>query len=208
MTRTGHDQPCGRDPAARQAWMDQCERYLAQRTGRYEWRRARYRKAAERLAAGGLTDADTLVDVGAGWTELDYYLRRELDWRGRYVPVDGAIDGTDLNGWTPAREASWYVALEVLEHLHDPGRLVRAMQAAATKGVVVSTPNPAVVDVRAMDPTHVSAVPAGTLRNFACQVEVCSLYGQPGDGLVAWWYRPARGPLPVPDTWKECADAR
>jgi len=173
-----------------QEWMVECERYLAARTGRYEWRRTRYRHAAKRLVAGGLSDQDTLVDVGAGWTELDYYLRRELDWRGRYLPVDGAIDGVDLNHWTPPRAASWYVALELIEHLHDAARLVAAMRRAATKGVILSTPNADQVDVSAMDPTHVTPVTAALLCNWGLQVEVCCLYGQPADGLIAWAYQP------------------
>ncbi len=186
----------------RSAWMDRWEQYLASRAGRYEWRCARYRKAAICLAIGGLGHSDTIVDVGAGWTEFDYYLRRELDWRGRYVPIDGAIDGVDLDRWAPVRPASWYVALELIEHLHDPPRLVRVMRQAATRGVVISTPNADTVDVPAMDPTHVSPISASMLRGLGCQVEVCSLYGQPNDGLVAWWYSP------FPASHKERAHAR
>lgn len=177
--------------------MAECERYLAARTGRYQWRRTRYQQAARRLLAGGLSDTDTLVDVGAGWTELDYYLRRELNWRGRYIPIDGAIDGTDLNHWTPPRPAAWYVALELIEHLHDPARLVRAMARAATKGVVISTPNADRVDVCAMDPTHVAPVTPSLLCNWGLRVEVCCLYGQPDDGLIAWSYRPPPAPPPA-----------
>lgn len=186
-------------PSRAREWMAECERYLAARTGRYQWRRTRYQHAARRLVAGGLSDQDTLVDVGAGWTELDYYLRRELDWRGRYVPVDGAIDGTDLNHWTPPRPASWYVALELVEHLHDPARIVGAMARAATKGVVISTPNADTVDVRAMDPTHRSPVTPALLCNWGMEVEVCCLYGQPADGLIAWRYHPQPA-TPTPPT--------
>ncbi|MGH8886948.1 MAG: hypothetical protein ACRDYX_17625 [Egibacteraceae bacterium] len=54
----------------------------------------RHRKAAGRLRERGLTNTDALVDVAAGRTELDYCLRQELGWRGRYIPIDSGIDGT------------------------------------------------------------------------------------------------------------------
>ncbi|MGH8906946.1 MAG: hypothetical protein ACRD0K_10615 [Egibacteraceae bacterium] len=176
--------------ADRAAQISACDRYLAERTSTYESRRTRYSKAAGRLRERGLADSDTLVDVAAGWTEFDYCLRHELDWRGRYIPIDGGIDGTDLHTWVPARRAEWFVALEIIEHLVDPARLVLLMQAHADKGLVISTPNPAVVDVKAMDPTHVTPVPAGTLVRWGLHVEVCCLYGQMDDGLLGWWYIP------------------
>lgn len=182
--------------AARAAWISVCDRYLAQRASTYAWRRIRYRKAAGRLRERGLADTDTLVDVAAGWTELDYCLRHELDWRGRYIPIDGGIDGTDLNSWVPLRRAEWFVALEILEHLADPARLVQVMKAHADKGLIVSTPNPAVVDVMAMDPTHITAVPEETLDQWGLYVEVCTLYGQPDDGLLGWCYTPGREERP------------
>ncbi|MGH3921510.1 MAG: hypothetical protein ACRDYX_21730 [Egibacteraceae bacterium] len=174
----------------RERWISECDRYLAERSGRYEWRRTRYRKAAGHLHERGLDDSDTLVDVAAGWTEFDYCLRHELDWRGRYIPIDGGIDGTDLSSWVPARFAEWFVALEILEHLTNPARLVQVMQAHADKGLVISTPNPAVVDVMAMDPTHLTPLPAETLARWGLHVEICSLYGQIDDGLLGWWDTP------------------
>jgi hypothetical protein len=138
----------GSSAAARQtnqARIVACDQYLIARVGRYKWRRTRYRKAAGRLRERSLANNDTLIDVAAGWTEFDYCLRQELDWRGRYIPVDGGIDGTDLDLWVPARHAEWFVALEILEHFTDPARLLWAMQAHADKGLIISTPNPAVV---------------------------------------------------------------
>ena len=82
-----------------------CDSYLDDRTGKYEFRAVRYRAAADWLTASGLTHDMTVVDVGAGMTELDYCLRAEYGWRGRYIPVDGGIDGVNLNAWTPPREA-------------------------------------------------------------------------------------------------------
>jgi hypothetical protein len=52
--------------AARAEWISACDRYLVERTSSYQWRRARYRKAAGRLRERGLADSDTLVDVAAG----------------------------------------------------------------------------------------------------------------------------------------------
>ncbi|WP_329428876.1 NUDIX domain-containing protein [Streptosporangium sp. NBC_01495] len=82
------------------------------------------------------------MDVGAGLTELDVCLRVDYGWRGRYVPVDGWLDGVDLETWQPPRAFDWFACLEVLEHLRDPGRLVKALQDNATCGLVITTPNP------------------------------------------------------------------
>lgn len=183
----------------RQRWrptIESCDEYLDARTGKYEWRARRYRSAiqimrgpAARARGHQLQDSHTIVDVGAGWTELDYCLRAEYGWRGRYVPVDGGVDGTDLNDWVPPRRAEFFVALEIIEHLDHPVRLLDVMKDAATGGVVVSTPNPRTTDVLGMDPTHVSAVPDGVLRAAGFTVEERSFYGQPNDSLFAWWLR-------------------
>lgn len=178
-----------------------CDAYLGARTGKYEWRRIRYRAALLAMQATGATwderswrmdvglkDEDTVVDVGAGWTEFDYCLRTEGHWRGRYIPVDGCVDGTDLEEWTPPRPAEWFVALELLEHLEDPGRLVRAMQAKATKGIIVSTPNPMTTDVLGMDPTHKTEIHQRMLREWGFQhVLKKSFYGGKKDSLFALW---------------------
>lgn len=174
------------------------ERYLDRRSG-YEYRCRRYAIAAQLLTAGGLTDDHTIVDVAAGWTDLDFYLRTELRWRGRYIPVDGAIDGVDIDGWNPPCSRDWFVALEILEHLDDPERLARALLSQAHHGVIVTTPNPATVDVLAMDPTHRTSITADQLRGWGFDTEATSLYGTTNDGLVAWHHRhspPHGGPPP------------
>lgn len=143
------------------AWaptVDACDAYLGERTGSYEYRAIRYRHAIKAMRAVGLTNDMTIVDVGAGWTEFDYCLRTEFDWRGRYIPVDGGIDGTDIGLWTPPREADWFVALEILEHVHNWKTVAFRMQQWARKGVVFSTPNPETTDVLGMDSTHVVEV--------------------------------------------------
>lgn len=171
-----------------------CDDYLADRTGRYEFRAIRYRHAIETMIANGLDDTMTIFDIGAGMTEFDYCLRKEYDWRGRYIPIDGGIDGTDLNTWAPPREAHWFVALEILEHLKWWDALIEAMKPMATKGIVVSTPNPRTTDVLGMDPTHRVAIQPAHLeyRDFTVTEE--TFYGgvfsegQP-DSLFGVWTR-------------------
>lgn len=173
--------------------MDRATAYLKRREADYTKRKPRYAHTAQILAAEGLNDTHTLVDVAAGWTELDYCLRADLGWKGRYIPVDMAIDGTDVEHWVPHLDAEWFVALEILEHLTNPERLVRHLQARALKGVVISTPNPAVVDVFVMDETHLTAVHQTDLERWGFTVTACDLYGvRSEDGLVGYWRRSGR----------------
>ena len=185
------------------AWtptINSCDQYLGDRTGKYEYRAVRYRAAIDWMKSVGLTDNDTIVDVGAGMTEFDYCLRAEYGFRGRSIPVDGGIDGTDLNVWVPPREAHFFVALEIIEHLYDPMRLVREMLAKAMRGVVVSTPNPRTTDVIGMDPTHVTAVHAKELENAGLYVSEETFYGGVfssegrNDSLLATWFKTAPEP--------------
>lgn len=154
-----------------------CDNYMDERTGKYEFRAVRYRKAIETMLANGLDDTMTIFDVGAGMTEFDYCLRAEYDWRGRYIPIDGGIDGTDLNAWVPPREAHWFVALELLEHLWNWRSLMDRMQLKATAGVVVSTPNPYTTDVLGMDHTHVVEVYPMHLNALGFKVTNETFYG-------------------------------
>lgn len=154
-----------------------CDDYLASRTGRYEYRAVRYLMAAGALRGLGIDNNDTLYDIGAGFTELDYCLRTELDWRGRYIPIDGGIDGTDLNVWTPPRDVQFAVGLEILEHLWEPEILVRQLQDYVNKGIVVSVPNPRTVDVLGIDPTHVTVVTREMLESWGFYVEEKTFYG-------------------------------
>lgn len=164
--------------------------YLGERGGCYEHRAVRYRAAGHALA--DLDNQDTLYDIGAGMTELDYTLRREFDWRGRYIPVDMGVDGTDLNYWSPVREVDHVVALEILEHLEDPERLVWDLQVQTRKAMVVSVPNPRTVDVLGIDPTHVTVVTRQMLEAWGFRVEERLFYGGvysdgAPDALLAVW---------------------
>ncbi len=169
-----------------------CDDYMASRTGKYEWRAVRYRAAADWLVSQGLSDSDTVVDIGAGWTEFDYCLRKEYDWKGRYIPVDGAVDGTDLEGWIPPRDADFFVGLEIIEHLHTWKHLLYQVKIAAMKGIVLSTPNPRTTDVLGMDSTHVVEVWPKDLKSMGFSVEERTFYGgvfsngEP-DSLFATW---------------------
>lgn len=153
------------------------DQYLAQRTGCYEYREVRYSAAASKLLAIGLHNGSTVYDIGAGMTEFDFHLRSVHGFRGRYIPIDGSIDGTDLNYWVPPRIADHAVALELLEHLHEPRRLVDALQAKLTGSMVVSVPNPRTVDVLGIDPTHVTIVTAEMLETWGFRVEERTFYG-------------------------------
>lgn len=168
-----------------------CDSYLAQREGCYEYRAVRYRMAARKMVQLGLDDTCTVADIGAGWTELDFCLRAEFGWRGRYIPVDGGIDGTDLETWTPPRTVDFTVGLEVIEHIHDWRRLLLMMAGASTRGVLVSTPDPDKVDTFAIDPTHVAAIRADDLAGLGMTTRRVTLYGGVWSGggtdaLFAW----------------------
>lgn len=130
-----------------------CNEYLNARVGTYEFRCRRYREVFERLIRMGLCENDIIVDIGAGRCEFGRFLR-EQQWNTVYIPFDGSIDGVDLNNWTPPISAAFYVAIEVIEHLDAPWWTLHALYAASTKGVAITTPNPACVDVLGMDATH------------------------------------------------------
>lgn len=155
----------------------QYDEYLGQRTGCYEYRSVRYEAAANALTYNGLNHGHTVYDIGAGMTEFDYHLRVSTGWRGRYIPIDGSIDDTDLDFWTPPRGAEFVVALEILEHLYAPDRLVRALQANTTKAIVVSVPNPRTVDVLDIDDTHVTVITRGMLNDWGFDVHEATFYG-------------------------------
>jgi hypothetical protein len=157
----------------------------------YDERSARYTVAADRLTAGGLCDLHTLADIGAGCTELDYLLRAERGWRGRYVPVDRWTGPAefDLDHWVPPRRWDWFACLEVLEHLASPMRLLDLMCDAGVQGVVVTTPNPDVVDVLALDPTHRTPLSRQQLADVGLYTSLHNFYGTDGDGICGVWYR-------------------
>lgn len=172
------------------------DEYMHSREGCYEYRSVRYAAAAQAMANSkhGLDGFDTVVDLGAGWTEMDYYLRREMNWRGRYLPMDYSLTGVDLETWTPSRPFEWFVALEIAEHLHDPARFLSSLQNSATHGVVVSVPDPRTVDVLAIDDTHVTTPGVELLEDLGFTVFSKKFYGGvysngENDALLGVWIR-------------------
>lgn len=169
--------------------------YMSERTGRFEYRAVRYRAALEAMQEHGLSHNHTVYDIGAGWTELDAVLRVDGGWRGRYIPVDFGTDGTNLESWVPPRHVDFAAALEIIEHLYHPWRLVEALKNAAPV-VVISVPNPETCDVMGMDADHKSIITREDLEAHGFVVQTRTFYGgvysngEP-DSLLAVWSRPA-----------------
>lgn len=167
--------------------MKQAEQYLWGPRDSYNRRKNRYDMTGQLMRYAGLGDRDIIADVGAGLCELDLCLRQDFGFRGRYVPLDGWLDGMDLEVWEPPRTFDWFVALEVLEHVHDPLRLVRSLQAKAVKGIVVTTPNPDVWDVLAMDDTHVTPIEQDLLADWGFATSLHEFHGKYRDGIAGIW---------------------
>lgn len=164
---------------------ERCQTYLAGRRARYEDRRSRFGAVGQLLLELGLAPGDVIYDLGAGHCQFDYFLRVEMRWRGVYVPVDGAIDGTDLDTWTPfGEQADFYILMETLEHLHEPMLLLERLQ--PRKGIVLTTPNEAVVRTLEVDEDHRSVVPEGELRLAGFEIVPMNMFGKAGDTLLAW----------------------
>lgn len=157
------------------------ETYLQGRRGTYEFRCQRY-SAVGRFINDPL---DSVCDVGAGRCEFARYMR-SLSWAGSYHPVDGSLDGTDLNHWRPTERYDWFVAIEVLEHLDDPYTLMQKLEAKANKGVIITTPNPEVVDVLDIDPTHVTPMHPHEFTLLGWRHEIRSFFAKENDSILAW----------------------
>lgn len=163
-------------------WMQ----YMYDRRGDFEFRsRTRYAAVAAALVDMGLKDGDLIVDVGAGSCQFDHHMRTVEGWCGRYLGVDAVLDGTDLNVWVPKMRADFYVCIETLEHLEDPERMVQLLHNHATKGVVVTTPNPDAVDVLRCDPTHISVCPRSMFEDYGWACWARSFFGVEADTLIA-----------------------
>ena len=166
-----------------------CNDYIATRKGNYAQRSVRYIKALRTMQLYGLNNDDTVCDVGAGATEFDICLRISGLWMGRYWPVDGGLDGVDLEEWKSPQKAEWFVALEVLEHMKYPWTLLRELMYNATRGVILSTPNPRTTDVMGMDDTHKSVLDSEYLLALGFVVSEEKFYGTVADSLFAYWIR-------------------
>lgn len=165
--------------------MDKWRRYRDSRRGTYEFRsRTRYAAVYDRLAAMGLRDGATVLDVGAGSLQFGRYLA-DRGWQGKYIPVDAVLDGTDLDDWE-SPVADFIVCIEVLEHLRRPGVCIRELCLSAVSGVVITTPNCEAVDVLGCDPTHISVVELSLLESYSFTVERHGWFGVPNDSLLAY----------------------
>lgn len=147
----------------------------------------RYRAVHEKMHLG---IRDTVCDVGSGTGEFEMFLR-DQGWLGAYTPVDGSIDGTDLDAWVPHTNFDWIVSIEVLEHLVDPFRMMRLMDYHSVRGCVATTPNTDVVDTEGMDPTHISPLYRVDFIMKNWQWDTRSLFGNPeyrcdNDSILAW----------------------
>jgi hypothetical protein len=159
--------------------------YMDTRRGTYAFRaNTRYRCVADELL--GLKDKHLLVDVGAGSCHFGHYLSAERGWRGRYLPVDAVLDGTDLETWEPRMHADYFTVIEVLEHLRDPWRLMDVLEKMVNRRIVATTPNPDVIDVLACDPTHVTPISLQQFWQRGWRARPCSLFGIKDDSIVAY----------------------
>lgn len=170
-------------PAFRELRKVSATEYLNERTGTYEYRTQRYSAVYDLMRP---EPDDLIMDLGAGYGDFDYFLRHDREFRGRYFPVDAALDGTDLEHYAIRTTADYIVAIELIEHLHTADLLLPQMQLMANKRAILTTPNAAVQDVIAMDRTHVQGFHAEELRGMGWNVEVRSFFGKPNDSLLAW----------------------
>ncbi len=133
-------------------WKAECEAYLTAQ-GPYLNRVRRYREVRRCLQIMGFRPGDIVYDLGAGMCDFARYMYSEGE-AFRYVPIDGSIDGTDLDNWLVPTNADWFVSIETMEHLYCPLELMTELAAQCGKGVVITTPNPRVTDVLALDSDH------------------------------------------------------
>lgn len=164
-----------------------CQEYQNSRQSPYWLRCIRYQAVADKLIELGLQPNDSVYDIGAGKQEFGPFLKAYAHWNGLYIPVDGLLDGTNLDFWSAPFPAEFAVAIEVLEHLQDPIGMAIEMDKATTKGCVITTPNPRTVDVLGCDPTHISIVYPQHLEDLGWYVEEMSLFLKPRDSLLGWF---------------------
>ncbi len=166
-------------------WKAECEEYLKAQ-GPWEARCKRYAAVLHNLVLMGFSHGDLVVDVGAGMCDFARYVYQQ-DFAFRYVPIDGSISGINLESdILTLLKADWYVCIETVEHMNNPFLLLQRMKNYAERGVVVTTPNPDVTDVLALDSDHKTAVNA---REFVCMKflpETVSIHYQ-DDTILATW---------------------
>jgi 2-polyprenyl-3-methyl-5-hydroxy-6-metoxy-1,4-benzoquinol methylase len=160
-----------------------CKAYIDNRYSSYEFRSIRYEAVLDSLKTLGFRNRHSVLDVGGADGEFGRYLR-EQGHTGKYTVIDGLIDGTDLNNWEPQYPTDFVVSIEVIEHLRNPRLFLNRLDSAARIGVVLTTPNPHVTDVLAMDATHISEVYPKDFYAAGFQVYPQCLFFENGDSLV------------------------
>jgi len=164
-----------------------CRAYQDSRRSTYEFRCLRYDAVIDAMIEMGLEPFDHVLDVGCGRGEMETRLKERgfngCLWEG----IDGSIDGVNLNTWTPDERYDFIIAIEFLEHIHNPFMHLMMYRLFANKGVVITTPNPRTVDVLACDPTHVSVVTPDLLEFAKYEHSEVSLFAKPADSLLGWY---------------------
>ena len=175
---------------------EEASQYLNGKYRSYDERAVRYRLATLAMIMMGLDENDSVLDFGGGDAELEKCMRDEFGWKGLYVNVD-YVTGLDIKQVLAEHAANFrcdfVTGLEVIEHLDQPWVNIMLMRLPfyARKGVVLSTPDPLVQDVLAMDNTHVTPVYPVMFAARGYTVERHMLYdgyyseGQV-DGLIAY----------------------
>jgi 2-polyprenyl-3-methyl-5-hydroxy-6-metoxy-1,4-benzoquinol methylase len=172
------------DTTNKETTLESCRNYIASRHSGYEFRSIRYEAVLESLRLLGFTDGDSIADVGGADGEFGRYLE-EQGIRTSYTVVDGMVDGTDLKKWIPKDIYDFMVSIEVIEHLEHPRQFLKTLDESSKKGVVLTTPNPHVTDVKAMDATHISEVYPADFYSEGYKVYPQILFFENGDSLLA-----------------------
>lgn len=172
------------DTTSRESTLQSCREYIGNKHSAYEFRSIRYEAVLDSLRLLGLQDGDSVVDVGGADGEFGRYLN-DVGVNVDYKVVDGMLDGTDLNEWNPKESADFMVSIEVIEHLKVPRNFLQTLDNHSKKGVVLTTPNPHVTDVKAMDATHISEVYPADFYSEGYKVYPQILFFENGDSLLA-----------------------
>jgi len=172
------------DLTSRATVLETCKAYIGNRFSSYEFRSIRYEAVLDSLKLLGFRNSHSVLDVGGADGEFGRYLRQQGHY-GKYIIIDGMKDGTDLHDWEPRYPThDFVVSIEVIEHLRDPQAFLSKLDTAASIGVVLTTPNPHVTDVLAMDATHISEVYPKDFYAAGFNVYPQCLFFENGDSLI------------------------
>ncbi|MEV0387051.1 hypothetical protein [Nonomuraea sp. NPDC050643] len=131
--------------------------------------------------------------IGGNLVLNDRLLERDLRLARRTAGIAGGSTAEGGSGTQPAPEfpaprtpaAPAGLIVNPLAYI-DEHEMPRGQ---VTKGVVVTTPNPEVWDVLAMDPTHVSPITTAMLEAWGFRIGLLTFYGKYQDGIIGPWTR-------------------